>query len=451
MTLADARARAPDLSALPHRPEADGALLDGLVQAFGRFSPMVARDEPHGLVLDVTGCAHLFGGEKGLIAAARNLAGRMGLTVRAALARTPQTARALVRHGPGGIVRAGGDAEAVGMLPVAALELSPEATLALRRAGLATVGEVAARPRGALAARFGADFPDRLDLILGRRDARITPHRPHPPIVADRVLAEPIVETEQVETVLADLLSDVAAQLERRGQGARGFVLTPFRVDGAARRVGVGTSRPTRDVRAVARLFRERLAALETPLDPGFGFDHLRLEADGLRTLRPEQTGLMGSRSIREGRDVLIDRLTARLGPDAVLKVVPQGSHLPERACRQLPAASEGQEATDWPEPEPGSPPLRPLQILDPPQPIEAMSLAPDGPPARFRWRRMDHRIVRAEGPERIEGEWWRRPAHRLRDYYRVEAEDGRRFWLFRAGRFGEDPPPRWYVHGLFP
>ena len=451
MTLADARARAPDLIALPHRPEADEALLELLVQAFGRFSPMVARDDPHGLMLDVTGCAHLFGGEEGLVRAARRLADRLGLQARTALARTPQTARALTRFGRGGIVPPGGDPAAAGRLPVAALELLPEATLALRRAGLATVGDVAARPRDALAARFGADFPDRLDLLLGRRDARITPLRPPPPVTADRVLVEPITGTEQVEGVLGDLLAEAAAQLERRGEGARGFILTPFRVDGQARRIAVGTARATRDVRAVARLFRERLAALETPLDPGFGFDHLRLEAEGLRPLPPEQAELMGRSSAREGLDSLIDRLTARLGPEAVLKVAPQGSHLPERACRQMPAATDPEEAADWPEPEPDAPPGRPLQILDPPQPIEAVSLAPDGPPARFRWRRVDHRIVRAEGPERIEGEWWRRPAHRMRDYYRVEAEDGRRFWLFRAGRFGEDPPPRWYVHGLFP
>jgi len=451
MTLADARARVPGLEAVPHDPAADEALLKQVLDAFGRFSPMVAPCRPHGLMLDVTGCAGLFGGEAALSSRARALAARAGLQARTALSRTPQTARAMARFGPGGVVPEGQDRDVARGLPIEALELTAEDALALRRAGLVTLADLDDRPRAAFAARFGRDFPGRLDLILGLADSRITPHRPAPPVVADRVLAEPVLTDQAVDAVLTDLLSDAAGDLERRGCGARLFVLTFFRVDGRVRRVGVGTARPSRDAPTVLRLFKERLASLAAPLDPGFGFDQLRLQAGRLQPLSPRQDDFHAAPAKAEALDALVDRLTARLGPDAVLRIEAEDSHLPERACRMKPAVQVGRAAGAWPERESGQPPLRPLQLFDPPQPVEAISLAPDGPPARFKWRRVTHQVTRAEGPERIEQEWWHRDRARVRDYYRVEDVQGRRFWLFRAGRFGDEPEPRWYVHGLFP
>jgi len=452
MTLADARAQVPELDAWPHDPVADRDFLGHLLEGFGRFSPMVAGDDPHGLMLDVTGCAHLFGGEAGLIEAVHALSGRLGLETRCALARTPQAARALARFGPPGeIVAQGGDRAAVRCLPVAALERVAADIQALRRAGLKTIGDVDDRERASLAARFGQEFATRLDRILGLEDARITPVRAPAPVVADRLLMEPLTTTEPLETVIADLLGDVTADLETRLSGARRFCLTVFRVDGQVRRIGLGVARPTRDVRSLARLFRERLAALTTPLDPGFGIDHLRMEALDLQRLAPVQVDLDTTTEGAEALDALIDRLAARLGSAAVSRLRPANSHLPEQASRQIPAASCAErDATPWPEQDPQSPPLRPLHLFDPPQPVEVMSPVPDGPPVRFKWRRVTHRVVNAEGPERIEGEWWRRKGGRVRDYYRVEDDEGRRFWLFRAGHFGELPPPRWYVHGLF-
>ncbi|MBX3476262.1 MAG: DNA polymerase Y family protein [Brevundimonas sp.] len=451
MTLADARAQAPDLAVQPHEPAADDALLDRMLEAFGRFSPMAALDPPHGLVLDVTGCAHLFGGEGRLLAAARSLARRGGLQARLALARTPQTARALGRFGSEGVTPEGQDRAVARRLPVAALELKPAEAQALRRAGLVVLGDLDDRPRAPLAARFGADFPTRLDRLLGLEDARITPARPPAPIVADRVLMEPLITTEPLQTVIADLLAEVEQALETRRAGAQGFRLTVFRIDGGTRVIGLGTALPIRDAAVIGRLFRERLAALTTPLDPGFGIDQLRMEALTLQRLEAVQTDLDASPRREEALQALIDRLAARLGPAAVVRVRPADSHLPERASRQLPAGrAPSDDGVEWPERDPGSPPLRPLHLFDPPQPVEVVSPVPDGPPARFTWRRVIHRVALAEGPERIEGEWWRRGGGRVRDYYRVEDAEGRRFWLFRAGHFGDEPAPRWYVHGLF-
>jgi protein ImuB len=460
LTLADARARAPGLRVADHDPAGDAAALDRILADFGRFSPMVALDPPHGLALDVTGCAHLFGGEAGLVAAVAARSARWRLTARTALARTPQTARALARFGPGGIVAPGGDAAAVAALPAAALELDPRDLQALRRAGLTTVGAVDRRPRAALAARFGPGLPVRLDQLAGRIDVRLTPHRPPPPVRVDRVLAEPITGEDQVLAVLADLLGDAARALEARGEGARRVALTLYRVDGATRTVRLATARPGRDPTALLRLFRERLAALATPLEAGFGFEQLSLAAEATAPLAPTQAeaglGLEAPAADPAALAALVDRLSARLGPGAVLRLEPVSAHLPERAVRLRPAlapagpaadpAAEDEEGDDAPE----NPPGRPLQLFDPPQPVEATALAPDGPPAAFRWRRVTHRIVRAEGPERIAPEWWRTPRARARDYYRVEDEEGRRFWLFRAGAYGGTPPPRWYVHGLF-
>lgn len=451
MTLADARAQVPHLEAWPHETRGDAVFLDRVLNAFCRFSPMVALDEPYGLVLDVTGCAHLFGGEAGLVKAAAKLSERLGLQSRLAVARTPQTARGLARFGRGGVIVEGDDRKAARRLPVAALELAPAETQALRRAGLTTLGDIDDRPRAALAARFGSDFSARLDRILGLQDVRITPVRPRPPVVADRVLMEPLTATEPLETIIAALLSDTEDALEVRRSGARGYRLTVFRVDGQLRRIGLGVARPIRDAKSIARLFRHRLAALTTPLDPGLGIDHLRMEALHLQRMDSVQTAIDEQDQRTMALDLLIDRLTARLGPEAVTRVRPADSHLPEKASRLVPALqSKTNDDARWPERDPGSPPLRPLHLFDPPQPVEVMSPVPDGPPARFRWRRVMHQVALAEGPERIEGEWWRRGGGRVRDYYRVEDETGRRFWLFRAGHFGDEPAPRWYVHGLF-
>lgn len=449
MTLADARARVPEIEAVPHDGEADARLLRALLEDFDRFTPMAALDAPHGLMLDVTGCAELFGGEARMVGAVRTRAEHLGLQVRLALARTPQTARALARFGPGGIAPDGQDAILARRLPVAALELDPRDHQAIRRAGLKTLGDLDDRPSAPLSARFGADFPDRLDRVMGRVDVRITPHRPPAPVTADRVLAEPIAELDAVHAVIADLLDDAEQQLKIRGQGARRFVLSLYRLDGHVRRIALQTARPVREAGVVMRLFRERMAALARPVDPGFGFDHLRLGAEQLRAVAVEQIAFDQRPRHGEALDALIDQLSARLGPEAVLRVTPVASHLPERSSRLTPAQAATQDGA-WPAPDPESPPLRPLHLFDPPQPVEAVALAPDSPPARFHWRRATHRVTRAEGPERIEAEWWRAPRHRVRDYYRVEDEEGRRFWLFRAGGYGEDPPPRWYVHGLF-
>jgi len=450
MTLADARARVPTLAVQPCNPQADARLLDRLAAQMVRFTPMVALDAPDGLVLDITGCAHLFGGETAL--ADRAIAAT-GLTARYALGSSSASARALARFGN----PAGGKDEAAALrrLPVSALELEDGALLALRRAGLTTLGDLDKRPLKVLEARFGKEASLRLRQVLGDTDSPIIPRRSLPPIRTEARFAEPIGRTDDALEVIEDLLRQAMRLLEERQQGGRRFVAQLERSDGARRRLAVETGLPVRDPAVVMRLLRERIDTLSDPIDPGFGFDAIRLAVPRTEPLAARQGGLEGDEgAVHDSVSALIDRLGTRLGKDRVLRLRPRDTHIPEIGQSFVPAGRPVQ--APWPAPAATVP--RPLYLFTPPQPIEAVAEVPDGPPQRFRWRGAVHDVRLSEGPERIAAEWWRQMDGHVagsggltRDYYRVEDTQGRRYWVFRHGLFHEDRSPRWYVHGLFP
>ncbi|SEG78060.1 Y-family DNA polymerase [Bosea lathyri] len=453
LTLADARARIPDLTVIEAEPEADQRFLDRLAAFCDRFTPLVALDPPHGLILDITGCAHLFGGEAALQDAIGARLRQIGLSLRSAVAGTPDAARAISRFGRGGIVPPGADEATARPLPIAALGVTSETVIALSRAGLKTLADLADRPSSALSARFGEEeVATRLRRTLGREDRRITPLRPPPDCVVERHFAEPLLDMGGLETVVTRLIAEAARVLELRGEGGRAFEVSFFRTDGAVRRLMVETGRPSRDAKAILRLYRERLDTVADPLDPGFGFDAVRLAVPVCEPLNTHQPSLDGRAVEDEAVADLVDRLVARFGRDRVLRFVAQDSHDPLRAAKAISAAAKLSSGTAWPAPAPDEPPTRPLQLFEPPQPVEAIAEVPDGPPIRFRWRRLLHDVARAEGPERIAPEWWRDGSGEpMRDYYRVEDAQGRRFWLFRVGFYEpECEPPRWFLHGLF-
>ncbi|WP_184421626.1 Y-family DNA polymerase [Rhodoblastus sphagnicola] len=450
LSLSDARARLPSLLVAPADPAADRALLLRLAARCERYTPLAALDEPHGLVLDIAGCAHLFGGEEAMRARVIADFRAWGLTAQAAVAPSPDCARALARFSAGGTFTDQAEG-AVARLPLAALEADEEIHFALGRAGFKTLGDLAARPTRVFAARFGNEFPFRLERLFGRADHRITPLRPPPDRMVERHFLEPFSQREAVESVIDDLLHDVALLLEQRGEGGRRFELSFFRADGHVRRLDIETLRPTRDEKFLARLFREKLDSLADPLDPGFGFDALRLAVPRAETCDAHQESFDGAARNDNERELseLLDRLTTRFGRARVLRFMREDAHEPERESRAVPASAP---PSTWPAPVPGEPPARPLTLFDPPQPVEVVALAPDGPPARFRWRRKIHDVLRAEGPERIAPDW---RLHGLeapeRDYYRVEDAEGRRFWLFRHGLYERgEAAPRWFLHGLF-
>ncbi|MDQ0512037.1 protein ImuB [Angulomicrobium amanitiforme] len=456
LTLADARARLPDLAVVDHDPVADAAFLETVADDCDRWTPLVALDAPDGLVLDITGCAHLFGGEAAMRVRLLAHLHRHGLGAGAVVAGTPDAARALVRAGRGGIVAPGGEARAVAPLPVLRLGVDEAVVTGLSRAGLKTIGDLAERPATPLAARFGAELLTRLNRTLGHEDIRIVPRRPLPAAIAERRFAEPIARAEDIEATLALLVDDLALMLEARGEGGRAFEAAFFRADGAVRRLTIETARPSRDGAALARLWHEKIEALADPIDPGFGFDLVRLAVLRAEPLTPAQVSLDGRAVEEEEVAALIDRLAVRLGRERVLRVLMRDTHDPGRASALIPAAQASATSPTLSLALPADLPPRPLSLFDPPQPIEALAEVPDGPPLRFRWRRVVHEVARAEGPERIAPEWWRLPEGTAlpatRDYYRVENREGRRFWLFRAGLYGrESGEPRWFLHGLFP
>ena len=462
LPLANARAICPELTVYDADPAADAKTLDDIADWCDRFTPLVALDPPYGLFLDITGCAHLFGGERALLQIVTNALSRRGFAVSAAIAGTSIAARTLTRCVSGKIAASGEEAQAVGPLPVSALGADPAITTGLRRAGLKTIDDVAARAPHEISARFGAAFTTLLGHALGQGDAPISPRKPLPDYIVEKRFPEPIATDTVIALTLQSLAKMLVAAMDRQGKGARQLEASFFRTDGAVRSIMVETGRPVTRPELIDRLFRERLDALNDPLDPGFGFDLIRLAAGRTELVVQQQRDLDANVHDNDQLSALIDRIAARIGGKRVVVHLPLQSHIPERASLALPAqhhlAAAG--AAAWPERIAGEPPLRPLRLFDRPEPINVpFATVPDGPPHQFTWRRALHAVVRVEGPERIAMEWWKQDGASLtRDYFRVEDAEGQRFWIFRDGLYeteltdeeGEPVPAKWYVHGLF-
>jgi protein ImuB len=456
VALAQARAMHPGIKAIEEDVEADATLLESIADWCLRYTPLVACDPPDGLLLDITGCAHLYGGEDVLVA---DLSGRLeaaGFSYSIAIAGTIGAAWAAAHHGTPGRYACGEKRALLAPLPLAALRLAPGTVAALARVGLKRIGDVIDLPRSPLTARFGADLLRQLDRALGVEHEPLNPRLPVAPYVAEQRFAEPIAREDDVLAIAERLAARLQIALQRRGDGARRLELTLFRTDGALRRIAAGTSRPLRDPAAVRALFTERLNALADALDPGFGFDMARLSVQVAEPCPPEQIGIGGSEDEAE-LDRLTDRLSARLGARRVRRLVAQDSYIPEIAGVCVPAQMTGTD-DGWADfhrhrTQADLPP-RPLRLLMRPEPIEAVAEVPDGPPLRFRWRRALHEVVAAEGPERIEGAWWSEHGGPARDYFRVEDKSGLRFWLFRAGLYRDlaqgAAAPAWFLHGTY-
>lgn len=460
LALAQARAMHPSLETVPEDAEADAQLLETIADGCLRYTPLVACDAPDGLLLDISGCAHLHGGENALVAALGDRLEAAGFAYRLAIAGSIGAAWAAAHFGDPGSYAGGEERALLAPLPLAALRLSSDTVAALARVGLKRVGDIVDLPRAPLTARFGAELIRQLDRALGREHEPLNPRLPVAPYVAEQRFAEPIAREEDVLAIVERLARRLKFALERRGDGARRLELTLFRTDGALRRIAAGTSRPLREPQEIRALFEERLAALADALDPGFGFDMARLSAMVAEPCPPEQTGLGGLADEAE-IDRLVDRLSARLGAQRVRRPIAQDSHIPELAAAGVPAQMKniepGWDAFRRYRAEAELAP-RPLRLLTRPEPIEAMAEVPDGPPLRFRWRRALHEVIAAEGPERIEGAWWSEQGGPARDYFRVEDRSGLRFWLFRAGLYRdwmrEDgaqgaAAPSWFMHGM--
>jgi protein ImuB len=434
MPLADARAICPDVTTRPANLAREAAALTALRRWASRYSPMIASDGTDGLVADITGVAHLFGGEADLRADLHARLERVGLSVTSAIAGSRGAAQALSRH-RGGIIPDGELVQGVGRLPVSALRIDPDTADALTRVGLSRIADLIALPRAPLARRFGQVVVLRLDQVLGHQPEPVAA-QPEPPHFGVRMtLPEPIGLQSDVMAGLERLLDRLCATLALHHRGARRLRLELRRVDHGSAQVEIGLARPMRDPVRIAALFAKGV----DEIDAGFGIDALRLSAPITEPLAPEQIGSGPALRHDDALADLISRLGNRIGFDRVLRMVPADSKIPERSFQLVAAA--------WSEPiatSPGLGPSRPITIF-PPEPV---SHASGHPPASFRWRRMRFTTLRALGPERITPEWWfDDPAWRsgLRDYWRIETREGARLWLFHTPQ-----NPSWCVQGEF-
>lgn len=455
--LTDARALDPALIAVAADPDGDSALVRQIAKWAGRWSPLVEVDGS-GLRLDISGVAHLFGGERSLVRDVESRLSRIGLTSRLAIAPTAAAAWALAHYQPS--IAREGDVEAkLAPLPVAALRLEADTVRLLERLGLKTIGALFGLPRLALARRFrGADdVVDALDRLLGVKSEPLTAACTDLAPRASLRLEEPATHAQAAYQALERLIPPLVQELEKRHLGARRLSLTGFRVDGSIARVSVATAIASREPKHLQRLLAERTAAL----DPEFGFDAFVLTAEWSEDQAAQQESLVEEPSGERELARLVDRLTVKLGPRAVRRPQPFESHLPERASgwaaaigsdpaenRRPAAVTKDNGSSDrigWSE--------RPQRLLDRAEAIDVIYATPEGMPRRFIWRRAIHDIARVEGPERISPEWWRQPSStRLRDYYRVEDSRGRRYWIYREGLVGDGRGglPGWFIHGLF-
>jgi protein ImuB len=491
MPLADALSFRPGLATRPAEPAADARALRRLAEWCVRYSPWTAPDGTDGIRIEITGCAHLWGGEEGLAADLMARLGRQGIAHRIAVADTLGAAWALARFAaksgliilPSAELRAG-----LEPLPVEALRLDPATTQGLRRVGLRRVGDLLMMPREALMRRFGGEVLRRVDQALGALFEPLSPLCEAPIRRVRLGFAEPIADPADLALAARRLVADLVLRLAQEETGARRLDLAFHRIDGRVERIALATARPSRDPQHIAALFAERLDGI----DPGPGVEDMILAAFAVETLPPGQIGFAGAgeEMAQGGLAALLDRLGNRLGLAGLSRFASRESHIPERASVRAPVTAtapcvvrdapgsagalltmrpvlDGISGRPHPEPaakrpcrraqciDPAYPkPPRPIRLFAPPEPVEAFWLLPDDPPFRFTWRWRAYRMRRADGPERIAAEWWCADASEkwdeVRDYYRVEDEEGRRFWLFRAGLPGSDPPPRWYVHGVF-
>ncbi len=474
LPLAAARARVPELAVIDADPTADQVFLVAIGEACRRYTPAFALDPPDGVHLDITGTQALFGGETALIDHLSAHLQRQRISVRTGVAQTPGLAWALARHG---------DPQApvsVRDLPAAALRLDSESLGVLHRLGLRRVGQILDLPRATLARRLGERLLLRLDEILGLRAAALDLSLEPTAFFVQHRLAEPIALEDQVLKLCRWLAERLAERLAQRGVGGRTFRLDLFRVDGACKRLLVRSSRPLRDPARIAALFSERLAVLNEGLEADFGFDLVRLTAEDVQQTKGETCDFLGGADDGD-LAALIDRFAVRLGSAAIRRLAPaRESRIPEQAVKSAPFAStvswENELAAVYDDAL-----LRPLSLFTPPHPITVIAGVPEDPPQQFTWRRTTHKVTRAEGPERIAWEWWRAeepkaegerrdeaekaadgsahllgdlapaPDRDIRDYYRVEDDQGRRYWVFREGFYRSGAPPRWFLHGLFP
>lgn len=447
MPVAKARILVPGLIVRDAVPAEDEAALERLaLWVLQHFAPIAAPDPPDGIVMDTTGADHLHGGEHAMLDVLMGRLAVSGVAVRAAVADSWGAAHAFARFvtSPTHVVPPGHGASALATLPLEALRLPQAMAADLRVVGFEHIGDLLAQPRAPLILRFGPELGRRIDQALGELAEPIDPIRPSDLTETCQAFVEPIGAAETIARYIGKLTDKLCVMLEKKSLGARQLDLLCHRADSRAVVVRVGMAQPVRDAKRLTRLLCDRIETI----DPGFGIEVMTLAATIAEPLERKQAVSSLIEAAAPDISDLIDTISNRVGTDAVYRIAPVASDVPERSVRRIPAMAPDSGAS-WPSHWP-----RPSRLLGRPEPIEVIALLPDHPPVTFTWRGTRHRVKRADGPERVFGEWWIRDTElvAVRDYFMVEDDSGERYWIYRAGN-GEDAatgPHHWFLHGVF-
>jgi protein ImuB len=442
MVLADARAIIPGLVVHDEKPGLPNQLLKRLALWCIRFTPFAAVDLPNGLILDVSGCAHLWGGDELYVKEIIQRLQERGYHVRAAMADTIGAAWAVARYGKGTmIVERGAQINALLGLPAAALRLDQETVERLDKLGLRQIKDFLHFPRPALRRRFGAQLLQRINQAVGKEDEVIEPVQPIEPYTERLPCLEPIITNTGIEIALRRLLDLICKRLQEEQKGLRVAIFKAYQINGGIAQIVIETNGPSSHADHLYKLFEIKLPIIQ----PESGIELFVIEAKRIEDHAPEQEniweGTTGANDIRITQ--LLDRLMMKIGADRIHRFLPDAHYLPERSMRAASSVDE-KPVTEWKTDLP-----RPIQLLARPERIEVTAPIPDYPPMLFRYKGKLHKIKKADGPERIEQEWWIQPGEH-RDYYYVEDEEGCRYWLFREGHYDANKTCDWYLHGFF-
>lgn len=442
MVVADARAVISSIQVFDDDPHTSLKALKGFAEWFIRYTPAVAIDEPDGLLLDITGCAHLWGGENQYLTDINMRLKQLGYVARTAMADTIGAAWAIARFGKSFfIIETGQQTTALLPLPPAALRIKPDAVERLEKLGLRQVGSFITMQRSALRRRFGQQFLIRLDQATGAREEFIQPVIPIEPYQERLPCLEPIATATGIEIALQKLLEALCTRLKKEARGLRKAFFKGYRIDGKIVQIEIGTNRPSSNPKHLFKLFELKMDTIE----PALGIELFILEAHQVEDISPVQEMLWQNNGALTDNNVseLLDRIGGKLGDNNIHRYLPDEHYWPERSFKPAVAIDEKKQ-TEWKADKP-----RPVQILSSPELIEVTAPIPDYPPMMFRYRNILHKIVNADGPERIEQEWWLQEGQH-RDYYIVEDEEGRRYWLFRSGHYDAAKSYKWFIHGFF-
>lgn len=441
--VADARAILPGIKIFQYKEGIIERLLEELAGWALRFTPIAAVDLPDGLILDISGCPHLWGGEASYLKDIVNKLAQRGYHAKAAIADTAGVAWAVARYGQTAIVEPAQQLEALGPLPPAAFRLEPPVLERMQKLGFYKIGMFINMPHTVLRRRFGKETIHRINQVLGHAAELLTPVQPATVFQARLPCLEPVRTRGAIDIALQTTLEQLSGQLTRASKGLRNACFKSYRLDGKIQQVDIGTNRPVRNVAHLLKLFEQKIEAIR----PGLGIELFLMEAPVVEDLSVQQESLwaaLGNGDENSELSNLLDRIAGKVGDHAIHRYLPVEHYWPERSVKK--AASIFEEAeTPWRVDK-----LRPVSILNKPERIEVTVPIPDYPPMMFIHKGITHKIKKADGPERIAREWWQDKELPIRDYYRVEDESGARYWLFRSGTYDQEEKPVWFLHGFF-